>query len=216
MNEKRISFPGGFECFYLNSKEETRLSYSEIFLLKSFKKHGIELKSGDCVFDIGAGIGLFSLFAGQLSNNVAIYSYEPSPTAFQVLEKNLKLHGAKNVRPFQLALGSTGKQSLSQIIKEHKIEVIDLLRMDASGAELDILEGVAAEDWAKVKQVMIEVDEMNNRVKRITELLNKYHFDVTSRKFLETEDEGATYNIYAKKVDNIALLGKRLRVLEKI
>lgn len=215
MNEKKMSFPGGFECYYLDSKEETKLSYSEIFLLKSFKKQGIELKSGDCVFDIGAGIGLFSLFAGQLSHNVSIYSYEPSPKTFQTLEKNLALHKAKNVRSFKLALDS-GKNSLSRMFKEHRIEKIDLLRMDASGAELSILEGIKPEDWTKIRQVMIEVDEMNDRVKRITELLNRYHFDVTSKKFLETEEEGATYNIYAKQVDEIALLGKRLRVLEKI
>lgn len=216
MNEKKMSFPGGFECYYLNSEEETRLSYSEIFLLKSFKREGIELESGDCVFDVGAGIGLFSLFAGKLSPNVAIYSYEPSSSAFQVLEKNLELHLAKNVRPFQLALGSSRENSLSAKIKEHKISRIDLLRIDASGAELDILEGIEVEDWARIKQVMIEVDEMNNRVRRITDLLNRHHFDVTSRKFLETDDEGATYNIYAKQVDEIALLGARLRVLEKI
>lgn len=216
MDEKRISFPGGFACYYLTTEEETGRMYSEIFLLKSFKKYGIEIKRGDCIFDIGANIGLFSLFATREDDCLSLFAYEPSQDAFRVLKRNLTLHGASNVKSFNLALGSVTGRTISTEIAEHGLEKIDLLRLDASGAELDILEGIENEDWAKIGQIMIEVNEMNNRVSRLTALLEKHHYDVTCKKYMENEESGALYNLYARRVDKLSLMGEELKVLERV
>ncbi|GAB4192319.1 MAG: hypothetical protein OHK0022_06410 [Roseiflexaceae bacterium] len=48
--------------------------------------------------------------------------------------------------------------TLSDIIREQQIERIDLLKIDVEKAELDVIRGIKDEDWARIKQVAMEVD----------------------------------------------------------
>ncbi|WP_133054523.1 non-ribosomal peptide synthetase, partial [Niastella populi] len=41
-------------------------------------------------------------------------------------------------------------KTLSQVIRENAIDHIDLLKIDAENAEMDIIKGIAEEDWAKI------------------------------------------------------------------
>jgi uncharacterized protein (UPF0216 family) len=62
-------------------------------------------------------------------------------------------------------------RTLSEVILEHQIRQIDLLKIDVEKGELDVLLGIAEQDWFKIKQVVIEVHDTNNRVATITDLL---------------------------------------------
>ena len=84
--------PNGLEIAHLN-KYETEYVFTEIFLDKSYLKHGITLNDGDVVFDIGANIGLFTLFVNQQCNDPHVYSFEPSPQVYELLEANARLYG---------------------------------------------------------------------------------------------------------------------------
>ena len=53
--------PNGMEIVHLN-QYETDYVYEEIFQDRSYLRHGIHLNDGDTVIDIGANVGLFSLF----------------------------------------------------------------------------------------------------------------------------------------------------------
>jgi len=62
------------------------LGDSEIKLTKFFIKN---LKSNSIFFDIGANYGFYSLLAKQLITDGQVHAFEPTPTTFKFLQKNL-------------------------------------------------------------------------------------------------------------------------------
>jgi FkbM family methyltransferase len=73
-----------------------------------FEPHMVRLfaalvRPGDCVLDVGANIGCTSLLFSQLARQV--YSFEPSPSTFRLLHKNLDDAGVSNVVAANLGLG---------------------------------------------------------------------------------------------------------------
>lgn len=66
------------------------------------------IKKGEVVYDVGANVGLFSLIASKFnSDQVEIYSFEPSYSTFNQLVKNILMNNCgKNVFPFLFALSS--------------------------------------------------------------------------------------------------------------
>ena len=92
---KRCSLPNGLEIVHLN-QYETDYLYKEIFEDESYLKHGVCLRDGATVVDIGANIGLFSLFVMSRCRNPRIYAFEPAPVAYDLLKANCEAysHGA--------------------------------------------------------------------------------------------------------------------------
>ncbi|ACS85223.1 FkbH like protein [Musicola paradisiaca Ech703] len=88
---ERFVLPNGMEVAHLKSYETTYL-YEEIFVEKTYVKHGISFEPGDVVVDIGGNIGMFSLFATTQCPDLRIFSCEPSPISYAVLRKNLALY----------------------------------------------------------------------------------------------------------------------------
>ena len=70
-----------------------------------------EIQPGDTVLDIGANIGYFTLLFAQLVGEQGrVYAFEPDPTNFHILRRNIERNGLKNVVPEQKAVSSrTGK-----------------------------------------------------------------------------------------------------------
>ena len=90
-DSKRLVLPNGLDIAHLH-RYETEYLYKEIFVEKTYIKHGIELKEGACVLDIGANIGMFALFIAEQCKSARVYSFEPSPITYDILQKNLALH----------------------------------------------------------------------------------------------------------------------------
>lgn len=87
--------PDGSTVLCLN-RNEARFVYKEIFEERVYLRHGIEVKPDDCVFDVGANIGLFSIHVSQLCAGVRIHAFEPSPEVLPALQANLRRYpGAK-------------------------------------------------------------------------------------------------------------------------
>ena len=87
----RYTLPNNLAIAHLN-KNETDFLYKEIFEVRAYIKHGITIQNGDCIFDVGTNIGLFSLFAHLSGNNVKVYGFEPNPFVFEKLELNTTLY----------------------------------------------------------------------------------------------------------------------------
>jgi len=66
-----------------------------------------QIKNYDIVIDIGANVGLFSLYASKKIENKegVVYAFEPSPEAYRRLLNNRHLNNAHNLKPFNLAIG---------------------------------------------------------------------------------------------------------------
>ena len=68
---------------------------------------------------------------------------------------------------------------LSAIVREHGVEQIDLLKIDVEKSELEVLEGIAGEDWPKIKQLVVEVHDIDKRLARVTALLRGQGYTVS-------------------------------------
>jgi FkbM family methyltransferase len=70
-----------------------------------------KIKSGDVVLDIGANIGYDTvLFADKVGKEGRVIAIEPDPVNFEILQKNIKENGLKNVVAVQAAVGNENKK----------------------------------------------------------------------------------------------------------
>ncbi len=254
--------PNKMTVFNLN-KTETEFIYREIFEEKSYLQTGIILEEGSTVMDIGANIGLFSIFAKQVCNeNAQIYAFEPIDPIFDVLEKNIELYGDNKVKIFKYGLADVPRteeityypnvsimsgryadseedhenikitilheisqnenkvelseqeidelvrerlrsetyqcqlKTISEVVKENDINKIDLLKIDVEKSELDILKGISDGDWGKIKQIVLELHNINGRLFEVKSLLELKGYTVTYLKDSKLE-ENEIYNVYA-------------------
>ncbi|HQC96507.1 MAG TPA: amino acid adenylation domain-containing protein [Aquabacterium sp.] len=249
--QPRHLLPNGMAIVCQNA-EVADFLYEEIFLDNSYLRHGVVLGEDACVFDVGAHVGMFSLFVGNGHPARSVYAFEPTPASFRMLELNAALF-SKNIHPMNCGLSSRRQQvefvyypnaplmsgryadaaddsrlissflsnqigladdavdapvalhaerhlcelrTVSDVIDEHAVERIDLLKIDVEKSELDVLEGIRAEHWPRVRQVVVEVHDIEGRLRRISELLAGQGFEcqVEQEKLLLGT---ALYNIYA-------------------
>ena len=60
---------------------------------------------GDVFFDIGANVGIYSLFCAATHPNCDILAFEPHQKNFFRLLDNIRLNGFKNIHPFMYCVG---------------------------------------------------------------------------------------------------------------
>ncbi|TDI28261.1 MAG: FkbM family methyltransferase [Acidobacteria bacterium] len=84
-------------------------------------------------------------------------------------------------------------QTMSQFIREREIERIDFLKIDVEKAEMDVLRGIDIDDWGKIRQMVIEVHDFDDRLSTITALLRRHGL---TRITVEQPVTNASSNIY--------------------
>ncbi|MGD2113572.1 MAG: amino acid adenylation domain-containing protein, partial [Acidobacteriota bacterium] len=99
-------------------------------------------------------------------------------------------------RSFRCAL-----KTLSQVIREHGVNRIDLLKVDVEKAEEDVLDGLSDEDWPKVRQLVAEVHDLDGRLDRITSMLEARGFAVSTEREEALRDV-PLYNLSARRPDS--------------
>jgi FkbM family methyltransferase len=82
---------------------ELRFLHDEIFVGEVYLRGGIVLREDAVVFDVGANIGMFSLFVGARCPSAQVYAFEPIPEVFAKLQQNIADRGLA-VRPFNYGL----------------------------------------------------------------------------------------------------------------
>ena len=80
---RTLRLSDGLEVFCLNP-DETRFVHGEVFGERCYLQHGIELRDGDCVFDVGANIGRMTQVLLELGNKVI--AFEPQPDCIREIE----------------------------------------------------------------------------------------------------------------------------------
>src|SRR2546428_417418 len=143
-----------------------------------------EVASGGVVVDIGAHIGLFSVFASRALNPKRIICVEPNPQNFELLRKNLSNNRVEGVRTFEIAIaGQSGERRISidpfnsgghsltdrgghwqqinvitlqDLFDWAKISDCALLKMDCEGAEMEILDKASDELLARMSAICFE------------------------------------------------------------
>ena len=101
-------------AMFLDSKDTLNLSIKGIF--EPFETEVVkkEIKKGDVVLDIGANIGYYTLiFAKLVGKEGKVFAFEPDPTNFSLLKKNVEINDYKNVILVKKAVSNkTGKIKL--------------------------------------------------------------------------------------------------------
>ncbi len=99
---KRVKLSNGRKVYTID-KHTARDVFKEIYEENYYLRNGIQIKSGDVIFDIGANIGLFSLFASEKVPDAHIYAFEPVPQIFEALSANLANNSA-DIKVFNIGL----------------------------------------------------------------------------------------------------------------
>ncbi|MFN7803968.1 MAG: FkbM family methyltransferase, partial [Planctomycetaceae bacterium] len=90
--EDRHVLPNGLLIRHQN-RSETEFVYDEVFRQECYLRHGIELGRRSVVFDVGANIGLFTLFMRRRFPDSTVFAFEPIPPLFETLRVNCRLYG---------------------------------------------------------------------------------------------------------------------------
>ncbi|QOC93483.1 FkbM family methyltransferase [Micromonospora craniellae] len=231
---------------YAQSRSEAQFQYDEIFGHDCYKVAG--LRPNAVVVDVGANIGLYTLFVKQHNPDAHIYAFEPIPESAEAFEKNILLHGLRDVRLTRCGIGAqpeprapftyypntpgnstrypeqkqlqidllTHRHPRLDYRSEYRAEivsapieplsavlpsspVIDLLKVDAEGAELDILIGVKDRDWQRIKRVVLEVQDVDGHLAKIASLLTDRGYVAEVRPSPMIEPELRTFLVTASR-----------------
>jgi amino acid adenylation domain-containing protein/FkbM family methyltransferase len=237
--QKALKLPNGMRVAHRN-RHETEFTYRQIFEDQTYLRHGITFRDGDTIFDIGANIGLFAIFASLVCDRPRLYCFEPNPVVFETLRANVECYGL-DVRLFAFALADRAEdaaftafpeftilssryadpererelvktymrnraemaalaghadeilarrlrpesiqvplRTLSGVLRETGIEHIHLLKINAEKSEVDILRGIEDADWARIDQIVIKADTVEN-LPVLTGLLERNGFQFAVR-----------------------------------
>jgi FkbM family methyltransferase len=96
INNFKLKLPTKYFRLFPKTYEPTSFEF--------FKKHA---KPGSTILDIGAHIGLYSIFFYKITKG-KIFSFEPTPSTVEVLKKTIQVNNAeKNVTVVQAAVAET-------------------------------------------------------------------------------------------------------------
>ncbi len=176
------------------------MAFTHVWLIEEYSNHGFDLCESDKIIDIGAHIGLFTLFASQFCKNGKIYCFEPVRENYDLLLSNVTLNNISNVSTFNVAVTdktSTVKiflnkdesghsmfahgfnsievqaTTLKNIFDENNILTCDFIKMDCEGAEYDIIRSLPQEYFTKIKRMIIEYHRADKKPELLDELISK-------------------------------------------
>lgn len=160
----------------------------------NYELDDIPFADGDTVLDVGAQVGLVSLYLAKKHPGIHIIAYEPVPANYERLIRNLEKNGVRNVttvnkavtgdgRPLTLAVNlksnSGGASAFTTPNGQETITVesvtlsdilsrhdqIKLLKLDVEGAEYEILESLNG-DLGKIEYIRGEF-HINDRLQQL-------------------------------------------------
>ena len=72
------------------SRPDVQFLYDEIFVDECYAKHGLEIREGATVIDVGGNIGMFALYAARKAGvSGRVFALEPIPRTFAALRENV-------------------------------------------------------------------------------------------------------------------------------
>lgn len=88
-------------------------------------------------------------------------------------------------------------RTLSSVINEHHLDRVDLLKIDAERCEQEILNGITAPHWQRIRQVVMEVhDQAGGVLDQIVTLLKSVGFAVVYEQQADGSEAGL-FDLYA-------------------
>ena len=177
--------------------------YNEIFSGGAYDHPLVKLPEHPTIIDVGANVGLYSIWAARKYQPRAILAFEASPSTFECLTDNAARHISAELTTalcFNLAVSREAGRELvlnqppwnsgfstlldgsklawvdelhgqgelithkvrsttvSREIAVHGLGAVDLLKIDVEGHFIEVLEGIAAADICKVRNIVLEAE----------------------------------------------------------
>ena len=157
----------------------------EIWGLQEYTRNGFYTpRDGDVVLDVGANIGLFSIWIARRAPLARVFAFEPMPENSAALLRNLK-GWAHRIELREVAIGAAtgvgvmengGERTLDHRLATNTGQagatvpvmtlddavgladkaMIDLLKIDIEGAEADVLAAASPSALRRVRRIAIE------------------------------------------------------------
>jgi amino acid adenylation domain-containing protein/FkbM family methyltransferase len=94
-------------------------------------------------------------------------------------------------------------RTLSELIEEHGVARIDLLKVDVEKSELQVLRGIAPGHWPLIQQVVLEVHDREGSLASVLTLLRGNGFAVEVEQASRLSQTGI-HNVYARRPEYVA------------
>jgi FkbM family methyltransferase len=187
------------------SDTEALWAYHEIYIYNIYS-HEV-LRKGMTVIDVGAHIGTYTILAAEkVGKNGRVIAVEPESKNYRQLLENIKLNNFQNIVPVNIALLDyegyeklyisplSGTHSLlfkedaissievqtkplDRLLEELNLKKIDIIKIDAEGAEIPILRG--AEKTLKTNpnlKIFVASYHYPSEVEEVCQFLNERGF----------------------------------------
>lgn len=92
--------------FIVRAKTMDRSVLKEVWLKNIYDQHGINVEEGDTVIDIGAHIGVFSVYAADRSKTGKVYAFEPFIENYKRLDRHKSINHKSNLHIFNKGVSS--------------------------------------------------------------------------------------------------------------
>ena len=184
----------------LRTRSTDLMALTNVWLVEEYSRSNFRINTNDVIIDIGAHIGLFTLYASQYCKNGTIFCFEPVDENYDILVDNITQNNLKNVKPFKSAVSKSESTitiyrnkdeaghsmfsftshalkvdsiSLKKIIDENSINQCNLIKIDCEGAEYEIIESLPLEYFKKISKLIIEYHFADSKPKLVNDLKTK-------------------------------------------
>lgn len=190
---------------YVFANDSNRLSYIKNRVDRLFSKEPETIKwikkipEGSVFFDVGANIGVYTIYAA-VSRNCRTFSFEPHSANYRNLVESVNLNKLKNSEVYPIAIGkelglssmfvhnlhagvadnivqSNGElyhgvitMNMDELISQGMLPQPDYIKIDVDGYEAMVYEG-SREAIKNCKGLLIEVDQKHQRLVTDIQLL---------------------------------------------
>ena len=215
INSKKIKLIDGNNVFFTNHIIRIKrfflgrgINKSIELLANKYCFEKIDVKENDVVFDVGSNVGEFSKYF--LDKKCIVHSFEPDKEVYDLQKLNIK--EGKNYHINNLVLSNQdklvdfyldSKNASSSLINKAKNKIqlsanrldtyfsnnninrIKILKIDAEGAEPEVLEGIG-NSLNIIDYIAIDCTEerhYKSPINEVTEILKKNNFIVTNSNF---------------------------------
>lgn len=200
---------------------------AEVFLENAYSGPRFEINENDIVIDIGAHIGVFTIYASQFCEKGKILCYEPLTENFQILIENIKSNKIKNIKAKNTAVTDKPKRakfyssntdfaagsllkksknyfevnttSIPEIFNENSLKCCNILKLDCEGAEYEILLNLKKEFFQKIEKICMEYHNLKTIPYDENDLVKKLEmFNFKVKKIKKSKTYGYIFAVNKK------------------
>jgi FkbM family methyltransferase len=202
-----------------------RLHVSTVAVIFIKENYG-SIDSPLVVIDIGANIGVFSVYAAAASRRTRVFAYEPVEDNYRLLSDNIALNGLETqVHAFKAAVAAkSGRRtihlgdtlshsmvnlpspasrsididclSLKDALAANSLDKVDILKLDCEGAEFEILYGAPDDCLGKIREIRMEYHNQNGAQDNIDALITFMQSKGRRVTYLRRGSDGYTGNVW--------------------